>query len=485
MKNELNPFDRRIKDKLENHSVPYEESHWDQLEQQLEQDLDPAAGDALVLSRMADWEVPYEADTWGRMEALLEHEDAVASDFDRRAAERLHRMEAPYESANWDLMAQKIDEAFSFRHWLHRYHVPELVLMVLLVFTLVQYLQWGHLPERFVNPPAPQEKMEPPAPVKVAPTPPAVAFVLPQNTLGGTQGIESPATSSIPPAPPIASVKAVSGVQLSTRQPLLLLSSPSYSLAGSVWPQLEPFAQGSALAGIDAFKQFVKRPFRVYVGAFAGADYNFIHAPMDEVFKTQGYWTDSVGYHAGLLFSMERKKWAFQTGLTYADVAYQPFVPVQQYGSFDYLVVESFDQIQYRFLQIPIQIRRGFLPNSSKWDVYVLGGVEANLILDAYYDIQKTEIFSSRSSGAMEDVSGKSKLNEKHFPEGVLNGDSFFHNTYLSFSAGLGVERTFSTRYLLFAEPIYALPFAGNDIGPNEDRIHRISLRMGVKYRLK
>ncbi|MCB9284778.1 MAG: hypothetical protein H6563_11940 [Lewinellaceae bacterium] len=484
MKNELNPFDRRIKDKLENLSVPYEESHWDQLEQQLEQNPNPAAGDALILSRMADWEVPFEADTWNRMEELLDHEDAVAADFDRLAAERLHRMEAPYESGNWDLMAQKIDEAFSFRHWLHRNHVPELVLMILLVFTLVQYLQWGHLPDRFVNPRAPQENSEPSAPVKVTPAPPAVASVLDRKEDGVPETV-IPAASSIPPVPPIASAVIRSETSLSGTHSMLLLSAPSYFPNGMTWPSLEPLAKGSALAGIDAFKQFVKRPVRLYVGAFSGADFNFIHAPMDEVFKTQGYWTDSVGYHAGLFFSMERKKWAFQTGLTYSAVAYQPNVPVQQYGSFDYLVVESFDRIQYQFMQIPLQIRRGFLPKSSKWDVYALGGVEANLILDADYDIQKTEIFSSRSSGAVEDVSEKSKLNKKQFPEGVLNGDSFFHNVYLSFSAGFGVERSLSNRYQLFAEPIYAVPFAGNDIGPNEDRIHRFSLRLGVKYRIK
>ncbi|MBK7410453.1 MAG: hypothetical protein IPL49_00710 [Saprospirales bacterium] len=495
MKNELTPFDRRIKDKLKNHAVPFEESHWEQMAQQLQQDVDPVGGDALILSRMADWEVPYEENSWALMQERLEHEDAISSEFDRKAAERMHRMEAPYEGANWELMSQKIDEAFSFRHWLHRYHVPELVLMILFAFTLFQYLYLGFLPERFAKQPAIPQVHEK-APVVQKADRPAIAIRTPQpvfpevftTTLSNQITLLKSREDLRPAAPsevmPVKTALAANNVQ-SIRQPLFSLPLFFYFSEGARIPALEPYAKGSALAGIAAFKHLLKKPTKWYAGVYAGADYNAVNAPTDEVFDTHGYWTDSTGYRAGAFIDMQRKKWGFQTGLTYAKVAYRPNVPVQQYGTFDHLVVESFDQIRYQFVQIPLQVRRGFLPEQSKWDVYLLGGIEANLIVDATYDIKKTEIFSSRASAAMEDVDDKSKLNQKSFPQGILNGDRFIHNAYLSFSAGLGVERSFSSRYFFFAEPIYARPFIGHEIGPNNDRIHQFTLRMGVKMQLR
>jgi len=509
MKNELNPFDRRIKDKLENHEVPFEESHWDQMEEKLQQDLDPAVGDALLMSRLADWEVPFEEDNWALMEERLDYEDALDAEFDHAAAERMKQMEAPYESGNWEIMTQKIDEAFSIRHWLHRYHVPEMALMVLFCFTLVQYLNWGLLPQRFVKSPAPQvtthevidqtsagssdltvESLSPLIPhderaVSAGTGSVAEAFSNAQARRAASTVVQ-PLKQSVSSAaiPPIDRTEADMGIQF-FEQPLLSLAAVHKAAEFSSSPNLEPFARGSALAGISAFRQFLKKPAHLYTGAYVGFDYNLVNAPMDEVFDTQGYWTDSIGYRIGLLFATEKKKWGFQTGLTYAEVAYKPIVPVQQYGTFDYLVVESFKEIQFQFLQIPLQVRRGFLLERSKWDVYAIAGAEANLIFDANYDIEREEIFSSRSSGAAKDVADKSRLNEKRFPEGILNGDRFFNNAYLSFSVGMGVERTLSHRYKFFAEPIYTRPFVGDEIGPNDDRIHQFSLRTGLKVRFK
>jgi hypothetical protein len=462
--NELHPFDRNIREKLNDLEVPYGESDWDQFEEKMEQD-----------------------------------ETVSATDFDKAAADRLSRMEAPYDPYNWDLMAKRIDVAFSFRHWLHRNHVPELVLMILLGFTLIQFFQWESLRQRFAPDAKKQETPVPPQPNTNKPIA-ATASANPacvgnfdlcyipevcakveiaqagQADLTPLAWLPEEPISPVIPEVPVFS--AASGFR-----PLSPLPSLSHTLSGAKLPQLEQYAKGSAMAGISALKRFLVRPTRWYVGAYGGMDYNVIQAPVDEVFQTQGYLTDSVGQRAGVLLAMEKGKWQFQTGAAYTKVAYRPILPEQQYGNFDYLVVESFDEIGFHFLQAPFEIRRNFLPETSRWDIYAFGGIQANVILHAAYGIEKTEILSSR--GMEQDLSAQSRLNEKTFPDGILDGDRFFQNAYLSFSGGVGVERSISSRYKIFAEPVYARPFFGHQIGPNDDRIHRFTVQMGIKLQVK
>jgi len=486
--NELTPVDRAIREKLKTLEVPYEKSHWEAFEERLSKETGPSTADAaeaLLFSRLGEMEVPYDPGNWALMEKRLEQEEAITDEqFDRNTAERMRRMEAPYDPNHWELMARQIDEAFSFRHWLHRYHVPELVLMILFCFTLFQFFQREERHGPFAPNPARQT-----APADMPGPPPAII----------PQPVPAPAPiAEARPSPPPAALSVltpdesqatgfarVESVPASRFQAMYLLPAASRPVAREVMPNLEKYARGSTLAGLKAFRQFLVKPTRLYVGAFSSVDYNFIQAPADEVFQTEGYQTDSTGWSAGMALAVGKGKWQFQTGAAYSKVAYKPILPVQQYGNFDFLVVESFDKINYHFLQAPFQVRRNFLSDRSDWNVYAFGGVLANVVLDANYYINRTEIFTSRTTSTFEDVAGQSRLNDKLFPEGILNGDSFFNNIFLSVSAGVGVERVISPRHRIFFEPRYAHPFFGNVIGPNDDRIHQFSLQLGARMQIK
>jgi hypothetical protein len=442
MKNKLTPFDRLIQQKMEDLEAPFQENHWEQMEEQLA-------------------------------------EDATDEKFDRAAADRLRPMETPYDARHWDLMAQKIDYAFSFRHWLHRNHVPELVLMILLGFTIFQYWRSGERPATFAPPPAP---------VPAAAACPVIIAGLCEPSQAPSAAQPSQAyTLSAPVAEevlPIASLQSeLSTALLETAPPPI---APFDGLPGLALASLQqaPLAQAPTSAAPTV--ALAKIPVRWYVGAYGAADYNVISAPTDKLFQLPGYRTDSTGLRAGVFVAAQNGKWGLQTGLSFARVAYRPLLPEQQYGTFDYLVVESFEQIRYDFLQIPLRLRRSLLPDGSHWNLYALGGLEANLILTAQYDINKQEIVSERAMAmpAPEAIAEQSILGKKQYPEGVLNGDPFLQNTYLSFSLGFGLERTLFSRYALFAEPVYARSLFGHEIGPNNDRIHQFSLRAGLKVRV-
>jgi hypothetical protein len=457
--------------------------------------------DKIIQEKLSDLEAPYSAPDWDRMEELLDEEE-----FDRVAADKLRRVEPAYDPGSWDLMARRIDEAFSFRHWLHRNHVPELALMILLGFTLIEYFVLdvstpqpppaGEI-ERKISPVGEMERGISPSGEIGRDVPSAVWEVYqsperstPQPPPAGEIGREiSPAgemEGETPPAPPQASVVPEASVApravIAAAAPSLIHTS--FFSEGEI-PDLEPFAHGSALAGIEAFKAIVRKPARMYLSLYSGSDFALVHTPADEAFGTPGYWEDTVAYAAGLSFTLEGRKWSLLTGLNYSRVAYRPLVPVQMYGTFDYLVVESFEGIQNQFLNIPLQLRRGFLPIRSGWDVYLLAGMEANLLLDGRYQISREVIESSRSMAPEPNAAELSLLSEKTFPKGLLNGGNLGDNAYLSFSGGFGIERKIGDRLQVFAESVYSRPFFGHHIGPNMDQIHRVSMRIGGKVRIK
>lgn len=432
--------------------------------------------DKIIQEKLNDFDASSGLPDWDRMEELLEQdESSAASDFDRMAAEKLRRMEPPYDPGHWDMMARRIDEAFSIRHWMHRYHVPELALMILFFFTLIQYL--NRMPDQSGFAPVPKPAAVPVMPVQTPQRPQAAADIPPPAS-----DVVSPVVASVQVVEPLASITPLAVVvsQDEPPQPRFLINGVMPGLPG-----LKPLPQGAGLTAIASLPKRAAGGSNWYVGAYSGLDYNAVYSPMDDVFQTDSYWTDSLGYRAGVLVSWEHKKWGVQSGITFANVAYQPLLPEQQYGNFEHLVVEKFEEISYQFLQIPLEVRRSFLPERSRWDVYLLGGVEANLIVDALYDIDKTEVISSRSVLPEPNLAEQSKLGEKTFPEGIFNGGRFFHNTYLSFSVGMGVERTMFDRWKLFAEPVFSRPFPGHEVRPNEDQIHQFSLRVGAKYRVK
>lgn len=429
--------------------------------------------DKIIQEKLSDLEAPHSAPDWDRMEELLDEEE-----FDRVAADKLRRVEPAYDPGSWDLMARRIDEAFSFRHWLHRNHVPELALMILLGFTLIQYF----VLDVSTPQPPPAGEIE----RKISPVGEMERGISPAGEIGREISPAGEMEGETPPAPPQASVVPEASVApravIAAAAPSLIHTS--FFPEGEI-PDLEPFAHGSALAGIEAFKAIVRKPARMYLSLYSGSDFALVHTPADEAFGTSGYWEDTLAYAAGLSFTLEGRKWSLLTGLNYSRVAYRPLVPVQMYGTFDYLVVESFEGIQNQFLNIPLQLRRGFLPIRSGWDVYLLAGMEANLLLDGRYQISREVIESSRSMAPEPNAAELSLLSEKTFPKGLLNGGNLGDNAYLSFSGGFGIERKIGDRLQVFAESVYSRPFFGHHIGPNMDQIHRVSMRIGGKVRIK
>ncbi|MCB0642813.1 MAG: hypothetical protein KDC44_14290, partial [Phaeodactylibacter sp.] len=238
-------------------------------------------------------------------------------------------------------------------------------------------------------------------------------------------------------------------------------------------------------------KALVKKGLRV--GIIGSFDYNTIHSPFDEVFNIGPRTTDSIGMGYGLAFGYRINRWEIEMGALYSTKNYRPLVPVQQYGTFDYLVVEEFEGIHLEELEVPLNVRFNLNPKGLRWHMYAVGGLTTNLVLKPIYQIRQAELLSKELAAAPapskaereEEVQERSLLNDKKFVQGLLEGGALRDNIYFSYNFGLGLERNIDERWSLFVEPTFINQLRiSSGVGPNNDRFSKFALRFGTKVQV-
>ncbi len=211
---EQQPFDKVIKDSLENLDVTYNAAHWEQMELLLhnlpvgEGGAIDAHFDALIKNKIGNIEASSSALGWAGIAAgLAEAEaidaqfDAVFSEklahvkettapnwdslekaleigekadlqFDAQVAAKLQNVSPNYQPNNWQKLLATLNANFAIREKLYRYKLIEATLMILLLLNIYQYLptHTNFTPQESVN----QKIFEQPTVDEVVmPTPPS------------------------------------------------------------------------------------------------------------------------------------------------------------------------------------------------------------------------------------------------------------------------------------------------------------------------
>lgn len=308
------------------------------------------------------------------------------------------------------------------------------------------------------------------------------------KTMGATTDLSVTPSPRLPHA--LATTPAPTSETLPTRRlgVLAMLATEMPQLNQPTSPNLSDKAQEK----LDLSK--VSRKAMLRFGMYSAFNWNVIRTPVDPVFGTQSVWIDSTGFSTGLALALRTGLWEFELGGAYQTKSYRPSVPVQQYGTFDILVVETFHSIHLDIFEIPLTVRRHFLPENPKWDFYLQSGMAANLIMKPIYEIRRKELVSGPSPSApiraedlneVRDVTNKSQLNSKEFSIGLLDGGALSNNSFYSLTFGFGLERAISSRWNLYMQPGFHLQLpTTSGFGPNQDRFHHFSLQLGARANL-
>lgn len=214
------------------------------------------------------------------------------------------------------------------------------------------------------------------------------------------------------------------------------------------------------------------------LGIHGSTDINYVNIPQDEytdykqrTFEFSEKDLADIGYGTGLSINMKMGPWSIESGIHYAYKKYDP--------NKNYKPAEGFSQINYKnihmdIVEIPLNVQYRW-DNEGRFRVYGVAGVAINAIAISDHDlvIPKPAFFGqTRSSSERFEV-----LRVKsHFLK-----DDDNRETYFTANLGMGVEYFLNEDHALFIEPIYKQQFLTKGIGPNQDKINAVSLKIGSR----
>jgi len=494
-----NNFDKEIKKRLENLEVNDTPSNWDFMEEQIEANsaLNPELEDVML--------------------------DGVVY-------ERLHNFEAPFEPEHWSLMREKLDASYALRRKLMKYKVAEVALVVLFIFTLVQFFpikQSSSLPivsiesshnntlststldemNNFtqqdvlpiISEQSKQTKNEVTTAKRQVVTPPIATTVPTTDNTVTNLGIERQKEKTIIPS--LTETNSASSITINNEEhnnAKSLLEEHDVALDIALMEQVDLKVEDTPLlvAGIEELNSGqifsnLKKPINIRIGMTLGADANYVMTPYHEIRnnnKTYSLETTNIfhaGYSGGLNLGFQYGNWEIETGALYSAVTYEPRDLTEVRGS----IVDGFYDSRYAraridMIRVPLHLKYNVY-TKKKWKVYVHSGTALNMAAKTFFKKTTTEKgFSSNFNSGLQDGRSIPTEEEPTNYDGIFEGGKFSDNTFLTADFGFGVERYFTPRMSIFVQPNFRYHFS-NGIGPQSDRINAVSFLTGAKVTLK
>ncbi len=458
--------------------------------------------------------------------------------FDDFIKKELEDIEVKYNPEDWDLMEERLEQEEKLRERIILIKGIEIALMLLLVFTITQFLPIGksNIPAPPFKPnlnvispqslPSPMieqsksidkiERQPTKVPLEKQPKtterPKTIIFAKAENTINSST--EQNTISTLPvQTKAISTYSTVASIPIQATTPILKkereenrtvpivekvekiekstlseldFDSPKVIMEDKMIMETEEIASVNDFGGfevVDNTKRDIKvilpKTKKLRFGMYFRPDANIIMAPYkDEEIQSYKLLTD--GYTGGVSFGVQKDRWEIETGLAYSFLSYKPKPISEVTSSAVDIKLQYIDNIEYNMLSLPVAFAYNFA-TVDDWKFYAKGGGAMNLVASAKVD-------------KILHIVGESRLVDNVSPSyevGLFTSDTqqnllsrFKDNHYISANIGFGVEKVLNNRFGLFIEPTYSHTFFGAGLAPNHDRINRVSLNVGAKVTL-
>lgn len=220
---------------------------------------------------------------------------------------------------------------------------------------------------------------------------------------------------------------------------------------------------------------------RWFISAYIACDANLINTPFDKIYALTSYQREFMNSSVGLGISHRVKSMEYHFDLGYARRNYEPRQFAESFGPRDYYYSEiSLDRISFDIINPSVMMKYHFV-DRKKWSAYLAGTAALNVILNADYDITEIKILGRPPSERY--LPESPRLEEKPFIKGIFHDKSLADNYFISSGLGLGLEMTITEATFLFLEISHKrfLWSADIGIGPNKDKIHTTTFKLGIK----
>lgn len=223
-----------------------------------------------------------------------------------------------------------------------------------------------------------------------------------------------------------------------------------------------------------------------YLSFALGPKVNLINSPFDPVYEFDPYNTINTNFNISAKINKEIGPIELYAGLGYTNTSYVPRLVDEYYEPREsQFNIASLENIKFKTFNLPVGVKYN-LVESNNYKLYASAGVDLNIIADSEYIIQDIPSGSNPrpSPSAQYTVNENAKLSQKEFNKGILQGGNLKDNLYATASVGLGFNWNLSDQTGIFIEPRYSHFISSKGIGPNEDKVHSLSIELGVRYQL-
>ncbi len=528
-------LDHSFRHQLTEVAPAFEDSHWDAFESQLDAletpEIEDVYLDGVTYELLNELQAPYNPAHWDIMQDRLEKEFSLRQKLIRYKVAEL----ALFALAIFTLMPfLPLDKISAFRLPMAQKAQAEAKMIDKATSPTTATLPNKTLESQTQTPPPATPKAAQLAATNEASSNTIANLNTEQNESEPTPIMESTSSTNAPTAPivesaktpsnnlkPLALVEAIpatiipantaprdlweiSDGKLSIPKRVDLASNPDQGIA-SIEKHLEiPVIEGKNLELLRTETPELKKPClacKVWkgpsflrVGMVGTGDLNYVMTPYDQEYLQAGYTRFEPGYGGGLTLGFKFGRWEIETGAMYASKYYNP-------DTINYLVNRSdlssgvanlgyegvgWEGTQLDILRIPVRTKYSFT-HRGKWQVYAQGGLAMNMTMNRIHSKKIKRIAQRRPNGLRSPSSNSLSnvtdgVNEN---VGILNGGAVADNHYFSVDLGFGVERFLSTRFSVFAQPVFHYQLAEGNLGLNRERINNLSIEAGVRVSLK
>ncbi len=233
-----------------------------------------------------------------------------------------------------------------------------------------------------------------------------------------------------------------------------------------------------------------KKEEKSFVSLGFGPKVNLVNSPFDPVYEIDPYNTLNTNFNISAKVHKEVGPVEIYTGLGYTNTSYRPLIIKEIYQNQKReLNHASLENIKFKIVNIPVGVNHNIIDRENI-KLYASAGIDVNVVTHSDYEIYDLPATNQGIRLGVNpqiektEINSRSLLSQKEFNEGFLQGGSLRDNLYASASVGLGLEKNLSDRTSLYVEPKYSHFITSKGLGPNLDKVHALSIDVGVRFQL-
>ena len=443
--------------------------------------------DKKLKTALDNLEAPYESATWAALEQRLDAPFAVEQPaaVDKAMFHTLERLEAPYQTSHWDMLANRMAQIARLQRRVWITKLSEAAIFLLLLMNLENFSGSGtpvhQKPALPKQPQVPHLQAEIPA-FRSARGDAHLPNAVYENSLLNNsddlatnsglflQNIDNQDIDNI-------FILNTNDLNDGTTSENLTEISPEHwaTLAGfmALPVNSDQSVQRVNVApyAVSAVPTKVPKQHRFYAATFANYDRNYV--------RSNGYSNASNGYGGGMAIGYRIGKWGVEAGMSYNRRKYEPKKVVEIYdgGTVNGFWGSYASTIDADIVSVPVTITRR-IAQFGQTTVHATAGVTTNFAVDKRYEYGSVFYPPVSQSGPVTAPVQNPKLRQNG--QGVFENGSLQGNVYASADIGLRVEQPVGRHFTAFVEPAYRQALGQKGIGPNPAKVNTFSVKAGV-----